>query len=181
MPYAAPSDILSWVASVKPVGFRDNTLWGFAYAAASQIAPTSAWTMSAFTQFQTDLWAWQKGTNYWDGDFVAGYVQATGVYPSKITLPAFDAWLRANGYMNAQGAKTGVYPTGGQGYPPGGAATLGASAPSTAAASGSAATPPSASSAASGGGGLLAWVQANPLEAAGIGVGAGLVLALILK
>ena len=174
-----PSDqaVWAWTSKVSPAGARDATLWGFAYAAyaPAQFAETGTQGLADFQAFQALLSRWLAPVAYWDNDFLLAYIQAQGHFPSG--PDDFTGWLAANGYAtkNANGsyAKSGKYPTGGLGYPPGGATTgSAASLPVTAA--GAADAPPGAATAAAvQASGILATIQKHPVETAiGAAIGA---------
>lgn len=136
--YPTPAQVVAWTKSVQPVGPRDTSLWGYAYAARFGDLPSGSGGLAAFNSFQQNCYQWVQGTQYWDVDFLLAYIQANGDFPGS--LGDFTAWLESNGYAkkgpNGADAKTGVYPSGGAGYPPAGGAPASASQGTSSSASG---------------------------------------------
>lgn len=168
--YPSPAAVATFVNTVRPVGPRDPSLWGYAYAAdrPAQFAETGTQGLADFQAFQANAYAWVGGTHYWDVDFLLAYIQANGDFPAG--PDPFTAWLASNGYAIKQAdgsyAKTGKYPVGGTGYPPGGAATAAAGGTSGSSSGNAPATGNASFDRA------VAWVRANPVPVVAGGVAA---------
>jgi len=185
--YPSVASIKTWLAGEQPAGVRDDSLWGYAYAAKNPTAFPPA-TQADFTSFETNMWNWVLPTHYWTGEFLLAYISGNGDFPSG--PDQFTSWLASKGYArkNADGSYAiATYPVGGADYPPAGG-TVAANDPANPANpnNGSTSAPPAGGTPTTpgtpttGGGltGIMAQIQANPIPWV---VGAGAAALLLLK
>lgn len=169
MAYPNHNDIM-----VRAATLDVDPILAYAYSAFHGRIPTNRSELEAFVT-TTDNWLLQYNVqpSVTLRHYVWGYVQVHGGFPPSMEnglrwLASIGAWT--GGFTIETGQPTGVMPSPGQGYPPGGSSVTPVPTPSPTPSPTPTPNPTPGGAFDFGLTAISAWIKAHPMQAAGLGV-----------